>query len=274
MTIEPGMHAAGILQLLPDDERSRLEALEVFAELGSTNSHLLTEAAPAAGRFRVAIAENQTEGRGRLGRRWVSPPGSGLCLSVSYRFAQAPPNLPSLTLAVGAAVAAALRTMGADAVALKWPNDLVARDGKLGGILTEVRPEVGPGRTMVIGLGLNVDLPEAMREAPEDRWASRFVDLKECVEALPSRTALTAGILQCLFAAVARFERDGFAAFHAAWQDCDWLKGKTVSVPQGDEAVRGTACGIDRDGALLVETAQGTRRIVTGSVTVTDAAAA
>jgi BirA family transcriptional regulator, biotin operon repressor / biotin---[acetyl-CoA-carboxylase] ligase len=274
MTTESGMHAADILQLLADDERDQLEALEVFGELGSTNSYLLTEAAPAASRFRVVIAENQTEGRGRLGRRWVSPPGSGLCLSVSYRFAETPPNLPSLALAVGAAVAAALRTMGADGVALKWPNDLVARDGKLGGILAEVRPEIGAGRTMIIGLGLNVDLPEAMPEAPAERWASRFVDLKECVGSLPSRPALAAGILQCLFAAVTRFERDGFAAFHAAWQDCDWLKGKTVSIPQGEEAVRGVACGIDSGGALLVETAQGTRRIVTGSVTVTDAAAA
>lgn len=268
------MDAADILQLLADDERSRLDALEVFAELASTNSYLLKEAAPAAGRFRVAIAEHQTEGRGRLGRRWMSPPRSGLCLSVSYQFAEPPPNLPSLTLAIGAAVATALRIMGIDDVALKWPNDLVARDGKLGGILTEVRPEVGPGRTMVIGLGLNVDLPEAMRQAPAERWASRIVDLRECVDSLPSRPALAAGILQCLIAAITRFECDGFAAFHDAWQDCDWLKGKSVIVPQAEEEVRGTAHGIDSDGALLVRSTEGTRRIVTGSVTVTDSAVA
>ncbi|HEX2140449.1 MAG TPA: biotin--[acetyl-CoA-carboxylase] ligase [Woeseiaceae bacterium] len=268
------MNAAGILQLLPEDERSRVEALEVFAELGSTNSYLLQEAAPPPGRFRVAIAESQTEGRGRLGRRWISPPRSGLCLSLSCKFVQAPPNLPSLTLAIGAAVAAALRTMGADDVALKWPNDIVVCGGKLGGILTEVRPEVGGGQTVVIGLGLNVDLPEAMREAPGERWASRIVDLKQCVASLPSLPVLAAGILQCLLAAVTRFERDGFEAFYAAWQDCDWLKGKGVSIPQAEEEVRGVASGIDSGGALLVETARGTRRIVTGSVTLTDSAVA
>lgn len=247
--------------------------LEVFAELGSTNSWLLKEAAPATGCFRVVIAENQTEGRGRLGRRWISPPLSGLCMSVSYTFAETPSHLPSVTLAVGAGVAAALRTIGVDDIALKWPNDLIAHDGKLGGILTEVRPEIGHGRTMVIGLGLNVDLPEAMRTAPQERWGSRIADLKGCVESLPSRSALAAGILQCVIATITRFERDGFAAFHAAWQDCDWLRGKAVSIQQADEDVQGVASGIDDDGALLVQTADGTRRIITGSVTVLDSKA-
>ena len=267
------MKADDILELLTDAERERLDALEVFPELGSTNSYLLKEAAPATGCFRVAITENQTEGRGRLGRRWIAPPLSGLCISVAYRFAATPRDLPSLTLAVGAGVAAALQALGADGLALKWPNDLVARDGKLGGILTEVRPEVGEGRTMVIGLGLNVDLPEAMRNAPAERWASRIVDLKQCVEWLPSRPALAAGILQCVIATVTRFERDGFAAFHAAWQDCDWLRGKQVSIAQAEEEVRGEASGIAKDGALLVQTGKGLRRIITGSVAVVDAGA-
>lgn len=267
------MQAGDILPLLTDAERERLDALEVFAELGSTNSHLLKEAAPPAGRFRVAITENQTEGRGRLGRRWIAPPLSGLCISVAYTFAATPRDLPSLTLAVGAGVAAALRALGADGIALKWPNDLVARDGKLGGILTEVRPEVGEGRTMVIGLGINVDLPEEMRNAAAERWASRIVDLKQCVDWLPSRPALAAGILQCVVATVTRFEHDGFAAFHTAWQDCDWLRGKHVSIPQAQEDVCGVASGIAEDGALLVQTAQGLRRIITGSVAVVDAGA-
>jgi BirA family transcriptional regulator, biotin operon repressor / biotin---[acetyl-CoA-carboxylase] ligase len=264
------MHADDILSLLTDAERERLDSLEVFAELGSTNSYLLKEAAPASGCFRVAITENQTEGRGRLGRRWIAPPLSGLCISVAYKFAATPRDLPSLTLAVGAGVAAALQAMGADSIALKWPNDLVARGGKLGGILTEVRPEVGQGRTMVIGLGINVDLPDAMRDAPVEGWASRIVDLKECVDWLPSRPALAAGILQCVFATVTRFEQDGFAGFHAAWQDCDWLRGKQVSIAQAEEEVRGEASGIAQDGALLVQTAEGLRRIITGSVAVVD----
>lgn len=268
------MDAADILRLLTAEDRDSLDALEVFAELGSTNSWLLREAPPAAGRFRAVIAEHQTQGRGRLGRQWISPPLSGLCLSVAYCFTAPPPRgLASLTLAVGTGVAAALRIIGVDDIALKWPNDLVVRGGKLGGILTEVRPEPGHGRTAIIGLGLNIDLPEALRQAPGASWASRTADLQECVEWLPSRAALAAGILQSIMAAVSRFERDGFAAFHAAWQDCDWLRGKTVHVPQAQEDVRGVAGGIDEDGALLVQTAEGTRRIVTGSVAVVDARA-
>ncbi len=267
------MHGDDILRLLTDPERECVSTLEVFAELGSTNSYLLTEAAPPLGCFRVALAESQTEGRGRLGRRWIAPPLSGLCMSVAYAFAKAPPNLPSLTLAIGAGVAAALQTMGVDDIALKWPNDLVARDGKLGGILTEVRPEIGPGRTMVIGLGLNVDLPDDIRLAAGERRAAKIVDLKACVEWLPSRPALAAGILQCVIAVIARFERDGFSAFHAAWQDRDWLKGKHVSIAHADKEVRGVASGIAEDGALLVGTAEGIRRIVSGSVTLVDSGA-
>jgi BirA family biotin operon repressor/biotin-[acetyl-CoA-carboxylase] ligase len=264
------MDAHDILQALTDSERASLETLEVFATLASTNSYLLEQPAPAAGRFRIAFAEHQTEGRGRRGRRWISPPSSGLCMSVSYTFVEVPSDLPSLTLAVGVGVAVALRTIGVEDVGLKWPNDIVARDGKLGGILTEVRPGSRHGSTVVIGLGLNVELPDAMREAPAERWTTRMVDLTECVGALPSRPSLAAGILQCLFAAITRFERNGFAAFHPAWQACDWLQGKSVSVPQAEEEVRGVASGVDSDGALLVETAEGTRRVVTGSVTVTD----
>lgn len=267
------MLADDILRLLTDAERGSLDALEVFGELGSTNSYLLQEEAPAEGRFRVAIAEHQTAGRGRLGRRWVSPPHSGVCMSVAYCFAEMPPNLSSLTLATGAGIAAALEAIGVADIALKWPNDLVARDGKLGGILTELHPGTGRGRTPVIGLGLNVDLPPAMRDAPRERWAARIVDLQECVDRLPSRPALAAGILQCIMAAVARFERDGFAAFHPAWQDRDWLRGKRVSIPDAGKDVLGVASGIADDGALLVRTAQGTRRVIAGSVTVVGSAA-
>ena len=93
---------------------------------------------PPGGRpFRVAIADQQTAGRGRHYRRWVSPPGAGLYMSFAYSFEDPPENLPSLTLAIGVGVIAALQEFNIEGVSLKWPNDIVALDGKLGGILTE-----------------------------------------------------------------------------------------------------------------------------------------
>src|SRR5690606_6650538 len=137
--------------------------------------------------------------------------------------------LPSLTLAMGVGVAATLRTVGVEDVALKWPNDVIARGGKLGGILTEASAR-GSGCTAVVGLGLNVDLPPAMRERPLDRWAAKVTDLRECIDTRPSNAQLAAGLLGCMLATFTRFARDGFAPFHAAWPEYDWLDGRDVRV--------------------------------------------
>src|SRR5690606_16684163 len=128
-TTEMALRADDILGLLEEDERASLEALEAFESIESTNTWLLWQPAPAAGRFRAAIADYQTHGRGRRGRRWIAPPGAAICLSLAGTFEQSPGNLPSLTLAMGVGVASALRTLGAADIRLKWPNDLVARDG-------------------------------------------------------------------------------------------------------------------------------------------------
>ena len=132
----------------------RLEALELFPEIESTNSYLMQGAAPAAGAIRVALTDNQVAGRGRHGRTWQSPPGSGICLSMGYTFAAQPEKLPALTLAIGLGVIEALESIGIDGVALKWPNDLVADASKLGGILTEAQPLPGDAVHVVTGVGL------------------------------------------------------------------------------------------------------------------------
>lgn len=264
------LNASDVLRLLSDPERACLDQLEAFESIDSTNTHLLEQLPPAPGRFRAAIADFQTEGRGRQGRRWIAPPGAAICLSLSGTFATRPGNLSSLTLAMGVGIAAALRSVGVEGVGLKWPNDVVARDGKLGGILTEASIRGATGSTVVVGLGLNVDLPKAMMDAPPGRWASTITDLEQCVDARPSHAQLVAGLLQCMLATFRRFEQDGFAAFYDAWQEYDWLKGKHVSVPQAEDTIEGRAAGIGEDGTLLVETKGGVQRIFTGSVSIVD----
>jgi BirA family transcriptional regulator, biotin operon repressor / biotin---[acetyl-CoA-carboxylase] ligase len=266
--------ARAILQALSESERERVDDLEVFAEIGSTNTYLLERPAPRPGHFRVAIAEHQTAGRGRQGKHWISPPSSGLALSVAFTFAGTPASVPSLTLAAGIGIAAALQTIGVRDIGLKWPNDIVARDGKLGGILTELQSRGGKGATVVIGVGLNVELPRTMHIEAPGKWTSRITDLRECVDELPSRLPLTVGMVQCLFGCLDRFEAEGFGTFHAAWETYDWLKGKTVTSAQPAGPVTGLADGIDSDGALRVRTPEGIRRILTGSVTVCNPATA
>ena len=113
----------------------------------------------------VVLAEHQTGGRGRRGRAWIAPPGGAICLSLAWQYPDLPADLSALSLVVGVAAVNALASLGVAGVRLKWPNDLVTADGKLGGILIEMRAEAGGPVHLVVGLGSNVMLDEAARAA-------------------------------------------------------------------------------------------------------------
>lgn len=261
MTTEAG----DVLRRLSSEVRARLERLDAFEEVGSTNTWLLEQAAPPPGCFRVATAEHQTAGRGRQGKAWLSPPASGLCLSAAYTFTDATRNLTGLTLAVGVGIAGALRRIGAG-VAVKWPNDLVLHDRKLGGILTETKSGAGSA-TAVVGVGVNVELPGSVRQGVAAGWKSGAADLAEGVDRLPSRPELTALVIEGLIETMMRFDREGFAPFRAAWPAFDWLRGRAVAAEErSGQGLSGEACGVDEDGALLLKTSDGVRRVISGSV--------
>ncbi len=249
---------------------ARLEILEVFSEIGSTNSYLLDQPAPPPGRFRVAVADYQTAGRGRMDRTWQSPPSSGLCLSMAYTFQQVPSKLPGLTLALGIGAIEALHRLGIAGIGLKWPNDIIAHDGKLGGILTEVRNGAADNVTVVAGIGLNVDLPAAMQALDKPPSTNKIVDLKNCTTEPPSREKLSVAVIESLFDCMVRFEADGFTPFHDEWQKYDWLFGKQVVVDKPDGRCAGIADGVDDDGALIIRADQDRRRIINGTVTLPD----
>jgi BirA family biotin operon repressor/biotin-[acetyl-CoA-carboxylase] ligase len=257
-----------IKQRIPEEARASLSALDWFAELESTNTWLRQQTAPQRGRFRAVIAEHQTAGRGRNEKIWLSPPSSGICLSVAYTFSGIPRDLPALTLAVGVGLAELLQQIGARGVALKWPNDLIVAGGKLGGILTEMQSGGAGGRTVVVGVGINVDLPHSMRNPMSAPWASGIADLASCMDRVPDRTELTAAIVTSLMDSIRRFESEGLNAFRSSWQAHDWLRGRTITVQQADGDITGDADGIDEDGALLVRTATGIERVISGSVRV------
>lgn len=246
--------------------KAQLDFLEVFAEIESTNSYLMEKPAPQPGRFRVALAEHQTAGRGRMERRWHSPKSTGLCLSLSYTFSHTPEHVAAVTLAIGVGVAEALQRLGIRGVGLKWPNDIVVRDGKLGGILTEVRSAPGDAFTIIVGVGLNVDLrgADGIDEiTPRIGYAS---DLASCVNEPPSRAMLSSTLIECIYNTLAEFESAGFGIFQASWDRLDWLRGQQVSIEMVDSIVDGLCEGIDGDGALLLRTDEGRQRILSGSV--------
>lgn len=256
--------------LLSGESVARLDELEAFASIASTNTYLLSQPPPASGRFRVALADHQTAGRGRHDRRWLSPPGSGLCLSLAYTFAGKPEQLPVLTLALGVGIVEAMRELKVEGITLKWPNDIVALDGKLGGVLTEVQSpslsQPGAGVTVVTGVGLNIDLPEQLGLGGESDWAHRAVDLKSIMADYPACEIIAARLIDCLVTSMAAFEEHGFGFFSADWRCHDWLHGKQITVDMPDGQISGVAAGIDTDGALLVDAGSQRIRVISGSV--------
>ena len=248
-----------IRRSLSDITNSRLDALDVFDEIASTNSYLMQQAPPAPGHLRVAVTDNQTQGRGRHGRTWHSPPGSGLCLSLAHVFAETPANLPALTLAIGLGVIDALEREGIRGVQLKWPNDLIAGDGKLGGILTETHTQRAQGICVVTGVGLNVDIGRGLDvDQP-------VADLASLAASLPSGDVLAARLVDVLCSTFIDYAVNGFAPCLDRWSARDWLLGRAVIIDAPGPATSGIGAGIDVDGALLLDTSAGIVRVNSGS---------
>jgi BirA family transcriptional regulator, biotin operon repressor / biotin---[acetyl-CoA-carboxylase] ligase len=250
---------------------ARISKLEVFTQIDSTNRRLLA-APPPVGKLDVCMAEFQTAGRGRRGRRWNAPLGSGICLSVGWQFAGMPAEPAALTLAVGVAVRRVLARVAALTIALKWPNDLVFDGRKLGGILLELTAEAHGGAHVVAGIGLNVALPASLLSSLSD-WPRGAIDLETALgKPPPPRVVLGATLVNELAELFADYPAHGFAAYRTEWRAADFLRGRPVRIDEAPGPVVGTALGIDADGALLVETEAGERRrVVAGDVSVRSA---
>jgi len=262
-----------LLDALHADTRRRIECLDVLAVTASTNEFLRAAAWPAAGRMRVALAEFQTGGRGRRGRSWLSPFGSGLCMSGSWSFPVTPPNLPALSLAAGVAVQRALSGCGPADIGLKWPNDIVAGGAKLGGLLIDVEGEsAGPLRA-VVGIGINIEPVADLADRFDGADALRPVGLRSLGDvATLTRNRVAGAIIDSLAIVLPRFAATGFAEFAAEWRRCDVMRGAAVNLRVGDQSTSGVAAGIDDDGALLFDDGDGVRPVLSGEVTVRAAA--
>ena len=248
-------------------------AVDVLFEVDSTNRYLHETPAPAPGAARVVFAEIQHAGRGRRGRSWLAPFGSGLTFSVAWTFAETPPGLPALGLALGVAVAETLLGFGAAGVGLKWPNDIVWHGRKLGGLLLQLRMETSGPATVVAGLGLNLALPRETREALAGEGAFPVADVDEAMAGHPpGRNELAGALVAAILTSLSDFARDGFAPFAPRWSALDALAGERVRVTQGDVTVDGVARGANAEGALLVEVAGRLERFHSGDVSLRPAA--
>jgi BirA family biotin operon repressor/biotin-[acetyl-CoA-carboxylase] ligase len=261
------LDAAMIREALARGARARARHIEVAWTVGSTNTVLLERPSPAPGEMEASLAEVQSAGRGRRGRTWFAPPGGAVCLSLSWTFAQMPRDVGSLSLAIGVCVLRALERLGISSLRLKWPNDILLADAKVGGILIELRAESAGPASAVIGIGLNVALGAALG-AQLAAAGVAAADLSAASAARPSRNAIAAKLIESCIEGLLEFEQHGLRAFMEEWRRADALRGRTVTVSSGDERTRGLARGVDLTGALLIENPQGVRKFVTGEVSV------
>ena len=251
-----------VIKALPTAVREVLQ-VAVYDTVGSTNDVLREKKGQAALHGAVVIADQQTQGRGRRGRRWCSPAGANLYCSVGWRFNTSLEKLSGLSLAVGAMVAEQIKThLGVD-LQLKWPNDLYYNERKLGGILVEVLGDMAGGQSVVIGLGLNVNMPEEEGASIERPWT----DLRSAVGAEVERHALAGAVLAGVADGLAQFAESGFAHWHAAWHRRDYLSGRSVVI-DGSRPTAGIACGVNDCGALLIESAAGQVAIAGGEASL------
>jgi len=261
--------AERILEKLSEAVRKRVRSLEVAWTVGSTNTELLSRANPPNGSSEVMLAEYQTAGRGRRGRAWLAPPGGAICLSLSWTFRDVPADLGALGLVIGVCELRALHALGITGAKLKWPNDVLVDERKLGGILIELRAESAGPACVVIGIGLNVALgAPLLAQIAETGIAATDLVTAGLVE--PSRNSVAGALVDSCIRGLQEFERDGLRPFVENWRDADALQGKMVDVRGAvGEVTRGLARGVDLHGALLVETAEeGLKKFVSGDVSV------
>lgn len=262
------LDAAGIGALLPPATQAMLRHGECLGSTSSTNALLLERGAPPPGRFDFLTAEYQLAGRGRRGRSWLAPPGGAICLSWSWCFEGMAAQLGALSLAIGVSSLRALQSQGVAGVQLKWPNDLVAGQRKLGGILIEMRSESAGPVHIVVGLGLNIALGIDMRRRI-DEIGNRPIDIQSLAAgAMPSRNALTAALLHHGVSAMQDFTKQGFAPFRDEFGNADVLRNRAVAVTGTSPVTSGIARGVDADGALRVEADGSFHRIMGGEISI------
>lgn len=266
------LDAGTLQQALPGLARERLRTLTVADEVDSTNEALLSVEDLPPGRFDACLAEYQRQGRGRRGRQWVAPFGSGICLSLGWRFADSPPQLAALSLAAGVAIRRALADSGFEGTALKWPNDILFDGRKLGGVLVEMRVESAGPAYAVVGVGINVALTCPVRAAIAGTGIEvACLDEIDCA-AGQRRNAVAAATVGRLCESLEEFAQRGFEPFREEWCEADALRARPARVQHGAEVLEGIARGIDADGALLLEVDGRLARFVSGEVSLRPAA--
>ncbi|WP_100644211.1 bifunctional biotin--[acetyl-CoA-carboxylase] ligase/biotin operon repressor BirA [Alteromonas facilis] len=234
-------------------------SLMVLPIIDSTNTYL-KQNIDNVPHGQVVIAEAQTAGRGRRGKQWVSPFGASLYLSMCWHFQGGYQQIGGLSLFVGVCVIRALQKLNVDGLSIKWPNDIYRNGVKLGGVLVEVEGQIGTQVSCIIGIGINVNLPDV--EAQIDQ---PFTDLSDFEI---NRNQLCATIIDTLYDSLPDFEAFGLSKLINQWNELDVFYQKPVMISSHGKTQKGINLGIDASGALQLATEEGVLSIHGGEVSL------
>lgn len=238
------------IQLLEEERiRQQIEYgnVAVLPVIDSTNQYLLDRIHDLHSGD-ACVAEYQTAGRGRRGRKWFSPFGANLYLSMYWRLEQGPAAAIGLSLVIGIVMAEVLQSLGADQVRVKWPNDLYLNDRKLAGILVELTGKTGDAAQIVIGAGINL----VMRNVENDVINQGWINLQEAGISI-DRNTLAVRLIKELRDSLRLFEQEGLTPYLTRWKRLDNFIDRPVKLIIGDKEIFGVSRGIDSQGALLLE---------------------
>ena len=243
---------------------AQLRAIELALTMPSTNRLAVEQAQRGNCHGYLYLAEQQSAGRGRRGRSWISPFARNLYFSLTWSFSGGAAALEGLSLVVGLALIDGLRAEGIDGVELKWPNDLLHNGRKLAGVLLEMSGDASGQCQVVIGVGVNVAMPKQAAVEVDQPWT----DLQQISRTPPTRTRLLASLLNALVPALEKFERQGFAVFRQRWQQHHAHQDQQVRLSTESFSQSGRCIGVNDAGALLLETEQGVQAFHGGELSL------
>lgn len=229
--------------------------IDLFETLDSTNDFLKTfSAQDNKKKIRLCLSEQQTKGKGRLGRNWYSPFAQNIYFSCLYFFHKDLSELAGLSLIVSLAVAKTLSVYNSDkSFLVKWPNDIYYDNKKISGNLIEVQAETNNLCSAIIGIGINTNMLNDEKEIAQP-WTSLRAITHEYID----RNKLIASLANHLFSYLKKFESQGLSAFIKEWNDGDYLFNRDITLNHVDSKITGIANGINEQGHLLLKCSDGT----------------
>jgi BirA family biotin operon repressor/biotin-[acetyl-CoA-carboxylase] ligase len=236
-----------------NESETDLANIHILDEVDSTNAFLLRLAKTDPVSGHICLSESQQQGRGRRGKHWIATAYQNIIMSIAWQFQSGPAALGGLSLVAGVAVANALKESGIDQIKLKWPNDIILENKKLGGLLIEIQGESSGPCLAVLGIGINVDLGNIAQEEIDQPWT----DIRKATDIIYDRNQLAASLIRHLSSSLTEFETRGFEGFRERWLGLHAYSNQPVKVIQGEREHFGVISNIGKDGALFLRDEHG-----------------